>query len=632
MDEVMVDIELQTGDDQNHDYQQQQQTTARRKQEPIIFGKADHHVTLKFEDVAYKIRLGGGGVLIKNQVEEKTILKGVSGVVRPGEMLAMLGPSGSGKTTLLNALGGRLGTGQFTGKITFNDQKFTNSMKRNIGFVTQEEAFYPHLTVTETLVFSALLRLSNRLKKEEKMAHVDAVIAQLHLKKCENTIIGDQFLKGVSGGERKRVGIGQEMLINPSILFLDEPTSGLDSTTAQRIVSTLWELANGGGRTIVMTIHQPSSRLFYLFHKVLLLSEGNLVYFGKGSDAMSYFSRIGYVPLIATNPADFLLDLANGILPDASEDHPRFVKHALVVAFKNNLAENLRAVVQVTENDFHNKSEEKKRFGRWSTTWWQQFTVLLRRGVKEKRHETFSGIQFAEVLGVALLSGLLWWQTDGSNVQDKVGLLFSIVSFWGFYPLYRSIFTFPQERAMLEKDRLSGMYKLSSYFMARTVGDMPMELVLPTIFVTIVYWMAGLKPTVPNFFGTLLATLLCVMVSSGLGLALGAMVMDQKSASTLGSILVLLFILAGGYYVQHVPRFISWIKYVSFIQYTYKLLLNSQFKSQDTYPCGSGKTCLVVDFPSVKVVGLENPAMSVVVLMTMVVGYRVIAYIALMRI
>ena len=236
----------------------------------------------------------------------------MKGVVEPGEMLAMLGPSGSGKTTLLTALGGRL-RGKLYGSITYNGEAFSNSMKRNTGFVTQDDVLYPHLTVTETLVFTALLRLPNTISKEEKVKKAKDVIDQLGLTKCKDSIVGSPFLRGVSGGERKRVSIGQEMLINPSLLFLDEPTSGLDSTTAQRIVSTLWELACGG-RTIVMTIHQPSSRLYYLFHKVLLLSEGNSLYFGKGSEAIEYFSNIGYAPALAMNPADFLLDLANGML------------------------------------------------------------------------------------------------------------------------------------------------------------------------------------------------------------------------------------------------------------------------------------------------------------------------------
>jgi ATP-binding cassette subfamily G (WHITE) protein 2 len=266
----------------------------------------------QFEDVVYKIKTKKGGCIQKNiKSEEKVILKGVTGLVQPGEILAMLGPSGSGKTTLLTALGGRLG-GRLDGIITYNGKPFSNAMKRNTGFVTQDDVLYPHLTVLETLVFTALLRLPNSLRKEEKIQHAEAVITQLGLTKCKNSIIGGELMRGVSGGERKRVSIGQEMLINPSLLFLDEPTSGLDSTTAQRIVSTLWELSKGG-RTIVMTIHQPSSRLFYMFHKVLLLSEGNPLYFGMGSEAMDYFSSIGYSPSIAMNPADFLLDLANGM-------------------------------------------------------------------------------------------------------------------------------------------------------------------------------------------------------------------------------------------------------------------------------------------------------------------------------
>lgn len=270
----------------------------------------------QFRDVVYKIKIhtSAGGFLRKSRkTEEKMILNGLTGVVRPGEMLAMLGPSGSGKTTLLTALGGRLAGGHLSGTITYNGKTFSNSLKRCTGFVTQDDVMYPHLTVTETLVYTALLRLHKSYTKEEKVMHAEEVIAQLGLIKCKNSIIGGGgFLRGVSGGERKRVSIGQEMLINPSLLFLDEPTSGLDSTTAQRIVSKLWELAKGG-RTVVMTIHQPSSRLFYMFHKVLLLSEGNSLYFGEGARVMEYFASIGFEPSVAMNPADFLLDLANGI-------------------------------------------------------------------------------------------------------------------------------------------------------------------------------------------------------------------------------------------------------------------------------------------------------------------------------
>uniref|UniRef100_A0A7N0V0K0 ABC transporter domain-containing protein n=1 Tax=Kalanchoe fedtschenkoi TaxID=63787 RepID=A0A7N0V0K0_KALFE len=608
-----------------------------------IFLKAVRPVTLKFEDVVYKIKTEvknksskekvAGGAPAESSPHHKMILKGVTGIVRPGEMLAMLGPSGSGKTTLLTALGGRLGHTHLTGSITFNNRPMSNSIKRTMGFVTQDDVMYPHLTVTETLVFTALLRLPKTLTKQEKVMHANTVIEQLGLMHCKDRIIGGQFLRGISGGERKRTSIGQEMLINPSLLFLDEPTSGLDSTNAQRIVGKLRELANGG-RTIVMSIHQPSSRVFYMFHKVLLLSEGDCVYFGKGSEATDYFSSIGHSPLVPMNPSDFLLDLANGISGDVAQNQSE-VKQNLVTAYKTNLADKVKAELQIACTESRQESGgHDKQTGQWTISWWQQFSVLLQRGVKERRYESFSGLKIMQVLVISLVTGLLWWRTDIAHLQDKVGLLFFYSVIWGLYPVYQAIFTFPPERKMLEKERASRTYRLSSYFMARTIGDLPMELVLPSFFLIITYWMAGLKHSASNFFHSLFTLLLNVLVSQGLGLAIGAFVMNQRSATTLASVITLTFLLVGGFYVQHVPSFMVWIRYISISFYAYKLMLGSQFKHGDTYPCtimNSPGECRVEDFSTVKIVGLDNQIWAAGALIIMLVGYRLLAYAGLLR-
>ncbi|KAL2944134.1 ABC transporter G family member 9 [Bienertia sinuspersici] len=595
-------------------------------------------VTLKFKDVVYKVKFPTQRKKTPTNTEsspthERVILNGISGVVKPGEMLAMLGPSGSGKTTHLTALGGRLG-GKLNGSITYNGKPFSNQIKRNSGFVTQDDVLHAHLTVTETLVYTALLRLPNTLTKQQKIDVAEEVILQMGLSRCKNSIIGGPLLRGVSGGERKRVSIGQEMLIDPSLLFLDEPTSGLDSTTAQRIVSTLWELAQGG-RTIVMTIHQPSSRLFYMFHKVLLLSDGNTLYFGSGSHVMDYFQSVGYVPSVPMNPADFLLDLANGISPDETEDQVT-VKEKLIVAYKNNIANKVKAELQEEEIDFGERKNEPNtspKADKWPTTWWQQFTVLLKRGLKERKHQSFDFLKIGQIIVVAVLAGLLWWQSKISNLQDQVGLLYFTTGFWGFFPLFEAIFAFPPERMILAKERASGMYRLSSYFVARMVSDLPMELILPTVFITITYWMGGLKHSVTSFFYYLFSLLLSIMVSQGLGLALGALVMDLKAATTLGSVIMLTFLLGGGFYVQHIPNFIKWIKYLSVMNYNFKLLLGSQYKPGDKYPCdGGNKMCLIEEFSSVKSVGLRGQLVAAIVLVLMFVGYRLIAYFALMRI
>ncbi|KAJ1434115.1 P-loop containing nucleoside triphosphate hydrolase [Sesbania bispinosa] len=600
-------------------------------------------ITLKFEELVYKVKLEQKGLCwgSRGTCREKTILNGVSGMVFPGEILAMLGPSGSGKTTLLTALGGRL-SGKLSGKITYNNQPFSGTMKRRTGFVAQDDVLYPHLTVIETLVFTALLRLPNSLTRYEKVQHVENVINELGLTRCRNSMIGGPLFRGISGGEKKRVSIGQEMLINPSLLLLDEPTSGLDSTTAQRILNTIKCLASGG-RTVVTTIHQPSSRLYHMFDKVVLLSEGCPIYYGPASTAMEYFSSIGFSTPMTVNPADLLLDLANGIAPDSKhateqsesqEPERKLVRETLVSAYEKNIATRLKAEFCSLEVNNYNITKDASA-SRWHFL--QKFTAfvliqVIQRGLRERRYDAFNRLRIFQVISVAFLGGLLWWQTPESHIGDRIALLFFFSVFWGFYPLYNAVFTFPQERRMLIKERSSGMYRLSSYFLARTIGDLPLELALPTAFVFIIYWMGGLKPHPMTFILSLFVVLYSVLVSQSLGLAFGAILMEVKQATTLASVTTLVFLIAGGYYIQQIPPFIEWLKYLSYSYYCYKLLLGVQYNDDDYYECSKGVLCKVGDFPPIKSMGLNHMWVDVFIMALMLVGYRLVAYLALQRV
>ncbi|XVF42970.1 hypothetical protein PTKIN_Ptkin02bG0002700 [Pterospermum kingtungense] len=624
----------------------------KEQQAPLPFSvlrQSLYPVTLKFEEVAYTVHSNTTKTSYLSShkpMPRRSVLNGVSGVVRPGELLAMLGPSGSGKTTLLTALGGRL-PGKISGTITYNGRPFCSSMKRKTGFVAQDDVLYPHLTVLETLTYAAFLKLPKELTKEEKIEQAELIIVELGLTRCRNNVVGGPLLRGVSGGERKRVSIGLEMLVNPSLLLLDEPTSGLDSTTAHRIMGTLRWLARGG-RTVVTTIHQPSSGLYRMFDKVLVLSDGYPIYCGQADEAMEYFSSIGFTPSFNfLNPADFLLDLANGIAPDVKTDEqPEFhgrsldhhddqnsTKQCLISFYKKNIFPVLKADVNQDSQDssFPSLMSSKSSLSevQWNSSWWEQFKVLMRRGLEERKHESYSGLRIFQVMSVSVLSGLLWLHSDTSHIQDQVGLLFFFSIFWGFFPLFNAIFAFPQERPMLIKERSSGMYRLSSYYFARTAGDLPMELVLPTIFVTVTYWMGGLKPSLLTFVLTLSIILFNVLVSQGIGLALGAILMDLKQATTLASVTMLVFLLVGGYYIQHIPPFIAWLKYVSFSHYCYKLLVGVQYSVNEVYECEIGGRCRVMDFPAIKCVGLENMWGDVAALAIMLVGYRLLAYVAL---
>nr|XP_009799080.1 PREDICTED: ABC transporter G family member 22-like isoform X1 [Nicotiana sylvestris]XP_009799081.1 PREDICTED: ABC transporter G family member 22-like isoform X1 [Nicotiana sylvestris]XP_016440365.1 PREDICTED: ABC transporter G family member 22-like isoform X1 [Nicotiana tabacum]XP_016440366.1 PREDICTED: ABC transporter G family member 22-like isoform X1 [Nicotiana tabacum] len=592
-------------------------------------------IRLKFQDVKYTVALKGE----KHSDAEKCILQGVSGSACPGEVLALMGPSGGGKTTLLKLLSGKVKND--SGMITYNDQPYNKSLKQRIGFVMQDDVVFPHLTVKETLIYAALLRLPNTLSKEQKKERAINVINELGLERCQDTIIGGTFVRGISGGERKRVCIGNEILLNPSLLFLDEPTSGLDSTTALRIVQMLHNIARAG-KTVVTTIHQPSSRLFSRFDRLILLGQGCSLYSGKASEAMLYFSTIGCSPLIAMNPAEFLIDLANGNIKDKSipsdlenkflpgnhhfkskNEGPSSadVHEYFVGAYESRFANEEKIKLlnhRLIEEDSEVQSLPNLRDS--GATWNQQFSILFTRGIKERSHEYFSSLRIIQVIATAIIVGLLWWHSDTSSpkkMADQAGLLFFISVFWAFFPLFTAIFTFPQERAMLVKERSVNMYKLSAYFIARVTTDLLLDLVLPVIFLVIVYFMVGLKLTFPAFSLTLVTVLLSIIAAQGLGLAIGAAFMDVKKATTFASVTLMTFMLSGGFFVKEVPRFISWVRYISINYHTYRLLLKIQYNSLGCSTYGS--------------VVPESGGVEVGAMLVMIIGYRLLAYFLLKK-
>ncbi|KAJ0232003.1 ABC transporter G family member 25 [Hirschfeldia incana] len=621
-------------------------------------------IALKFLDVCYRVRIHGksdDSCQIKRllglehkpsdeilSTEERTILTGVTGMVSPGEFMAVLGPSGSGKSTLLNAIAGRLHGPGLTGKILVNDAKPTKHTQKRTGFVAQDDLLYPHLTVRETLVFVALLRLPRSLTRADKIKAAESVMSELGLEKCENTVVGNTFIRGISGGERKRVSIAHELLINPSLLVLDEPTSGLDATAAQRLVQTLAGMARGRGKAVVTSIHQPSSRVFQMFDTVLLLSEGKCLFYGKGRDAMAYFESVGFSPAFPMNPADFLLDLANGVcqIDGITEREKPNMKQTLAVAYNTLLAPNVKTCIDASPSLGENMRFAKTRenaHGIMSgiTTWFSQLCILLHRLLKERRHESFDALRVFQVIAASLLGGLMWWHSDYRDVHDRLGLLFFISIFWGVLPSFNAVFTFPQERAIFTRERASGMYTLSSYFMAHVIGSLSMELVLPTAFLTLTYWMVGLRPGLVPFLLTLFVLLLYVLASQGLGLALGAAIMDAKKASTIATVTMLAFVLIGGYYVNKVPYGMVWMKYISTTFYCYRLLIAIQYGNGDDIlrmfgcePKRTQGTAITAGcrFMEEEVVGDIGMWTSVSVLFFMFVGYRVLAYLALRRI
>ncbi|KAM7252247.1 hypothetical protein ACFE04_024130 [Oxalis oulophora] len=610
-------------------------------------------IYLKFEDVEFKVRISFTinpvkAVFSKLNSESgsnhKQILRGITGSIGPGEILALMGPSGSGKTTLLNIIGGRLtDRSNVKGNITYNDIPYNAALKRRIGFVTQDDVLFPQLTVEETLVFAAFLRLPGNMSRQQKYTKVEMILKELGLERCRHTRIGGGLIPGISGGERKRTSIGYEILVDPSLLLLDEPTSGLDSTSANKLLQILQGVARAG-RTVITTIHQPSSRMFHTFDKLLLISEGYPVYYGKARECMQYFSSLSFIPEIAMNPAEFLLDLATGEVNDISlpqdllqtRGRPDFEKAVL-----KHLQLKYKTEIETKEKDENHR--QKKIAERlqlavqvkrdWTLSWLNQFAIIYRRTFKARKRDYFDKLRLVQSLSVAVLLGLLWWKSKTDNeahLRDQVGLMFYICIFWTSSSIFAAVYVFPFEQIYLVKERKADMYRLSVYYICSTLSDMVVHIFYPTFFMAILYFMAGFKRTIPCFFLTLFAILLIAITSQGAGEMFGAAVLSIKRSGTAASLVLMIFLLTGGYYVQHIPVFMQWLKYLSFMYYGYRLLLKVQYSGDELYDCQSRGGCRTLQSsPSFDTVNLNGGLEEVWVLLAMAFCYRLGAYFCL---
>ncbi|XP_038895273.1 ABC transporter G family member STR-like [Benincasa hispida] len=263
---------------------------------------------LEFNNLSYSVlkKYKKDGVWIKR---EAYLLNDISGQAMRGEIMAILGPSGAGKSTFLDALAGRMAKGSLEGSVRIDGKPVTASyMKMVSSYVMQDDQLFPMLTVFETFMFSAEIRLPSSISREEKKNRVYELIDQLGLQSAMHTYIGDEGRRGVSGGERRRVSIGIDIIHKPSLLFLDEPTSGLDSTSAFSVVEKVKEIARNGS-IVLMTIHQPSYRIQLLLDRITVLARGKLIYVGSPLNLSAHLSGFGRPVPDSENGIEYLLDV-----------------------------------------------------------------------------------------------------------------------------------------------------------------------------------------------------------------------------------------------------------------------------------------------------------------------------------
>lgn len=268
---------------------------------------------LTWQDLGMEVTVKNKTGFMKYENKQLKIVDGMNGYAKSGECLAIIGGSGAGKSSFMNLLSDRVKVDKLTkivGKVEISGQKMDyEKFKHVIGFVMQADIFLEHLTVSEYFKFAIDLRETG-LSEEKKLERLENAIQITKMERAQNNYVGGVFRKGISGGEKKRLNIGFELLGDPSIIFLDEPTSGLDSYTSFMIISLLRQISRDNNIIVIYTIHQPSIETFNLFDNLLILDRGRNIYFGKAQKAIDYYAQMDYPVPQNTNPVNHFITLA----------------------------------------------------------------------------------------------------------------------------------------------------------------------------------------------------------------------------------------------------------------------------------------------------------------------------------
>ncbi|KAJ2773850.1 hypothetical protein IWQ57_001101 [Coemansia nantahalensis] len=635
---------------------------------------------LSWKNINYDVKVKGG---------VRRILHDISGSVYAGELVAIMGSSGAGKTTLLNILSGRVQGGRLHGEINFMGAKRDpHSFKRMLAYVEQDDLMYPALTVEETLRTSAQLRLPDstysRAAKDER---VETVMRQLRLSHIKDTMIGGHGARGVSGGERKRVSIGAELVTDPSILVLDEPSSGLDSSSAEMVISLTKEMSRERNLCTMMTIHQPSAEMVAQFDKLILLAQGKLVYMGPAADAVPYFESLGH-PQTNPNPANFFIDLmtidfSSADATQRTEAHvqalvDRYAEFrerrgrirppqkeypasdgamAAEDAARDASVNGSASASIVAASDRSSKASHVDGAGITAVhdavggditreaadlvlveppplnSWLQEVLVLLKRDwAMTLRNTSFVRGLLVQCLALLIFVGFAFFQLkhDQKGVQNRIGLLYVFVLMSTFPVVFPAMTMIMAGRPVLFRERSGGTYRMSSYFVARSLSLIPIIYVPYITVLTGVYFIAHLQYDAAKYFIMLAAIGVLLFASLGFAFSMAMIVDSMELMHIIAPVTLATLMLFGGNLAnsETITPVLRWIKYVCIFYYPYAALVQNEFDGL-SFTCAPGKGfCYETGLDVIQAYSLNelSIAVCIVICLSLGVAFYISAY------
>jgi ABC-type multidrug transport system ATPase subunit/ABC-type multidrug transport system permease subunit len=573
-------------------------------------------------------------------VKRKMILKNITPPpIEPYKLQAWMGPSGSGKTTLLSIATGVIEANHDPD--AFSDEKSSITMnndsidllrkkkanngdsregsfpKELMGVVWQDDLLLSNLTVRETIEFAAKLKTSmDKIHRVDEM--VDQVLDDLSLTSVQHSLIGQSSLgqgRGISGGERKRVSVAQELVTRPSLIFLDEPTSGLDSTSALELMLTLKNLAQKGGHSIVTVVHQPRTTIFELMDDLLLLSKGEEVYSGPAGGVQQILEScpiIGFDLPPQTNIADWIIDVVhkdeariqikgrqNNAGNHEANEHPfdeenaKYTDRCLPrhwINSKSSIDETTDQQGNQNEPKLSTAVEIRNSVPKYMASFTTQLVLLTRRELKQTRGEMISTASIISQLAYFFFETTMWFRLkdDTDNVYARNSLLFFFIIAQANGLVISSVPIFKRDLNLVSRERSKKMYRVLPYYIAKTLAEMTTTIILPMIHIAAVYWTTNLRAGVAPFFMFLILFYLTLTSAQSVGFIISAALPSLQLALIITPTIGIFLFILGGFYIPFstMPVWISWTKWLSFATYGYSGLLINEFSGRDI-PCAS---------------------------------------------
>ncbi|XP_027181407.1 pleiotropic drug resistance protein 1-like isoform X2 [Coffea eugenioides] len=540
---------------------------------------------ITFDDIRYAVDMPQEMKAQGLTEDRLELLKGVSGSFRPGVLTALMGVSGAGKTTLMDVLAGRKTGGYIEGTITISGYpKKQDTFARIAGYCEQNDIHSPHVTVYESLQYSAWLRLPAEADAATRKMFVEEVMELVELTSLKEALVGLPGVNGLSTEQRKRLTIAVELVANPSIIFMDEPTSGLDARAAAIVMRTVRNTVDTG-RTVVCTIHQPSIDIFDAFDELVLLKRGGEEIFvgplGRHCvDLIRYFEAVDGIDKIRDgyNPATWMLEVSSIAQETAlGVNFPQIYKGSELYRRNKALIKELSTPAPGSKELYFRTRYSQPFFIQFMACLWKQHLSYWRNP-----HYTAVRLLFTTI--IALMFGTIYWKLGSKRerLQDllnAMGSMYSAVLFMGIQNATSVQPVVAIERTVFYRERAAGMYAALAYAFGQVVVELPYLLVQTVIYGVLVYAMIGFEWTAAKFFWYLFFMYFTLWYFTAYGMMTVAVTPNQNIAAIVSSSFYSIWNLFSGFIVPkpRIPVWWRWYYYISPVAWTLYGLVASQF-------------------------------------------------------